>query len=72
MTRDDIKAKFLAVEEMFRKYRLPRLADLPGIPPGQARAEVHGLGQPDPEPQGLGKVPAYLITDTHHDPVRTS
>ena len=27
---------------------------------------MHGLGQPDPQHQGL-EGPCYLITDTHHD-----
>ena len=44
---------------------LPHLAGLPGVPPGQARDAVHGLGQPDPQHQGLE---GPLLPDHRHAP----
>ncbi len=47
------------------KVPLPLLARLRGIPPGQARDEVHSLGQPDPQHQGLERP---LLPDHRHAP----
>ena len=44
---------------------LPLLADLSGIPPGQARDAVHSLGQPDPQHQGLERP---VLPDHRHPP----
>ena len=53
MTRDDIRAKFKEAEKLFKKYRMNIFADLPGVPRRQARADLHRLGQPDAQHQGL-------------------
>ena len=41
------------------------LARLCGIPPGQARDEMHGLGQPDAQYQGLER---SMLLDHRHPP----
>ena len=53
MTRDDIRAKFKRGEGAAREVPDDVVADLPGVPQRQARADLHGLGQPDAQRQGL-------------------
>ena len=53
MTRDDIHEKFKDIDKMAKRFPLVQLADLSGIPAGQARLSVHGLGQSDLQREGL-------------------
>ena len=53
MTRDDIRAKFQEAEKLLKQVPHDVVADLPGVPQRQARADLHRLGQPDAQRQGL-------------------
>ena len=53
MTRDDIRAKFQEAEKLLEQVPHDVVADLPGVPARRARADLHRLGQPDAQRQGL-------------------
>ena len=53
LTRDDITRSSARPRSCFKQVQDEHVADLPGVPAGQARADVHRLGQPDPQREGL-------------------
>jgi hopanoid biosynthesis associated radical SAM protein HpnH len=66
MTREDIKAKFLAAEAMFRKYRFHSSPAYVEFLQGKREMKCTAWASPTRNIKGW-KGPCYLITDTHHD-----
>jgi hopanoid biosynthesis associated radical SAM protein HpnH len=65
MTRDDIKAKFRAVEGMFRKYRFQSSPLYQEFLQGKREMDCTAWASPTRNLKGW-KGPCYLITDIHH------
>ena len=65
MTRDDIRAKFRAAEAMFRKYKFNTSPIYLEFLQGKRETDLHRLGQPDPEHQGLE---GPVLPDHRHPP----
>jgi hopanoid biosynthesis associated radical SAM protein HpnH len=66
MTREDIKTKFRAAEEMFRKYRFHTSPVYQEFLQGKREMQCTAWASPTRNVKGW-KGPCYLITDTHHD-----
>jgi hopanoid biosynthesis associated radical SAM protein HpnH len=65
MTREDIRARFRAVESMFRKYRFFSSPVYLEFLQGKRELSCTAWASPTRNIQGW-KGPCYLITDTHH------
>ena len=65
MTRDDIREKFRAADAMFRKYKFNTSPIYLEFLQGKRELTLHGLGQPDPEHQGLE---GPVLPDHRHPP----
>jgi hopanoid biosynthesis associated radical SAM protein HpnH len=66
MTRDDIRAKFRAAEDMFRKYRFYSSPIYLEFLTGKRELACTAWANPTRNIKGW-KGPCYLITDTHHE-----
>ncbi len=65
MSRDDIKAKFRAAQDMFRKYRFHSSPIYQEFLTGEREMQCTAWASPTRNIKGW-KGPCYLITDTHH------
>ena len=66
MTREDIRAKFLAAESMFKKYRFHSSPLYQEFLQGKREMTCTAWASPTRNVKGW-KGPCYLITDTHHE-----
>ncbi|MFO0889749.1 MAG: adenosyl-hopene transferase HpnH [Isosphaeraceae bacterium] len=66
MTRDDIRAKFRAAEDLFRKYKFYSSPVYLEFLMGKRELACTAWANPTRNIKGW-KGPCYLITDTHHD-----
>jgi hopanoid biosynthesis associated radical SAM protein HpnH len=66
MTREDIKAKFLAADAMFKKYKFHTSPVYQEFLQGKREMQCTAWASPTRNVKGW-KGPCYLITDTHHD-----